>query len=391
MLTLKLKSQEERRLRAGHLWVFSNEIDTDASFKTLTPGSLCRLLDARGKPLGMGYVNPRTLLSLRLLSSAPDATIDAAWFAQRIRSALTLRERIYTEPCYRLVHGESDGLPGLVVDRYGDYLSVQLTTAGMELLKQPLLDALQEVLQPRGMVLRNDSGAREIEGLSAYVETVGEVPEAVEISEEGVRYAVTLKSGQKTGFFYDQRDNRSRLRRYVRGARVLDTFSYVGAWALRAAAYGASAVSCLDSSQAALDSAQRNAQLNGVTLETMRADALDGLKQLRADGRQFEVVVVDPPALIKRRKDLDAGLEHYAALNRAAIQLLPTDGILVSCSCSHHLEADQLKRILLRETRNAGRRLQILEQGEQGPDHPVHPAIPETRYLKAFYCRVVAA
>ncbi len=388
MLTLKLKPQEERRLRAGHLWVFSNEIETDASFKTLVPGTLCRLLDARGKPLGTGYVNPRALLSLRLLSGAADAVIDGEWLAQRIRAALVLRERIYQEPCYRLVYGESDGLPGLVVDRYGDYLSVQLTTAGMEQLKPLVLEALQAVLQPRGMVLRNDSSARDIEGLPAYVDTVGDIPDTVEITEEGVRYAVTLKSGQKTGFFFDQRDNRTRLRRYVRGARVLDAFSYVGAWALRAASYGASAVTCLDSSQAALDSAQGNAKLNGVTLEAIRDEALDGLKALRAEGRQFEVVVVDPPALIKRRKDLDAGLEHYAALNRAAIHLLPADGLLISCSCSHHLEADQLKRILLREARNAGRRLQILEQGEQGPDHPVHPAIPETRYLKAFYCRV---
>ncbi|HEX4895939.1 MAG TPA: class I SAM-dependent rRNA methyltransferase [Solimonas sp.] len=389
ILALKLKPHEERRLRAGHLWVYSNEIETGPEFKAIAPGTLCRVLDSRGKALGLGYVNPKTLLAVRLLSSNAQATIDADWLARRIASALVLRERVYTEPCYRLVHGESDGLPGLVVDRYGDYLAVQLTTAGMEQLKAPVLEALQAVLKPRGIVLRNDSSAREIEGLPSYVESHGEVPETVEIREEGVRYAIALQGGQKTGFFYDQRDNRSRLQRYVAGRSVLDVFSYVGAWALRAAKYGASSVTCLDSSQPALDAALHNAALNGVNLEAIRDDALAGLKALRAAGRSFDVVVVDPPALIKRKKDAEAGQEHYAALNRAALHLLAPEGLLVSCSCSHHLEAEQLQRLLLRESRQTGRRLQILEQGAQGPDHPVHPAIPETRYLKAWYCRVV--
>jgi 23S rRNA (cytosine1962-C5)-methyltransferase len=388
MLTLRLKPREDRRLRAGHLWVYSNEIETGPEFKAITPGALCRVEDARGKPLGTGYVNPRTLLALRLLSGSAEAAIDADWFARRIEAALALRARLYPTPHYRLIHGEADGLPGLVVDRYGDVLCAQFTTAGIENLKATVLDALQAVLKPRGIWLRNDSGARELEGLPAYTEAVGEVPDQVDVIESGVRFRAPLKAGQKTGWFFDQRDNRDRLARYVKDARVLDVFSYAGGWALRARGFGARAVSAVDRSETALAAAAENARLQGVELECLRGEALDVLKALRAQGRQFEVVVVDPPALIKRKKDYEAGLEHYAALNRAALALLPADGFLIACSCSHHLEAEALQRILLRESRNAGRRLQILEHGEAGPDHPVHPAIPETRYLKAFYCRV---
>lgn len=390
MLTLKLKPREERRARAGHLWVYSNEIDTDDKFRTIVPGTLCRLTDSRDKPLGTGYVNPRTLLTLRLLSSDGRAEIDQAWFERRLQSALELRERLYAEPHYRLVFGESDGLPGLVVDRYGDCCVVQITTAGMELLKPQILAALQAVIRPRGIVLRNDTGARELEGLAGGVEVIGEVPASIEVIEDGLRYAIDLQAGQKTGFFFDQRDNRARLQRYVQGRSVLDVFSYVGAWAQRAMHYGAASAACIDSSQPALDAALASAKRNQLKIETIRAEALDGLKALRAEGRSFDVVIVDPPALIKKRKDFEAGLEHYAALNRAALQLLSPDGILISCSCSHHLQADDLQRILLREARTTARRLQILEQGGQGADHPVHPAIPETRYLKAFYCRALA-
>ncbi|TXH04955.1 MAG: class I SAM-dependent rRNA methyltransferase [Nevskiaceae bacterium] len=389
MLTLKLKAHEERRLRAGHLWVYSNEIDTTDGFRAIVPGSLCRVLDARGKPLGVGYVNPRTLMAVRLLSSDAQASIDAEWFARRVQSALKLRERLYPGPYYRLIFGEADGLPGLVVDRYGDVLVLQISTAGMEALKPLIVSALQSVLRPRGMLLRNDVAMRETEGLPDTVEEIGQVPDTVEIDEGGVRFAVPLKTGQKTGWFYDQHDNRDRLARYVRGARVLDVFSYIGGWALRAAAFGAASVACVDASAPALEAAQHNAKLNGVELETLKGAALDVLKQLRDQQRQFDVVIVDPPALIKRKKDLEAGLEHYASLNRVAMQLLAPDGILVSCSCSHHLEAEQLQRVLLRESRQAGRRLQILEQGGQSADHPVHPAIPETRYLKAYFCRVI--
>lgn len=384
---LRLNSNAERRLRVGHRWIFSNEVDTAVTpLKVFKPGDLANVVDARGKTLGTAYVHPNTLIAARLLTTRPDAAIDSEWFQRRLRVALSLRERLYPTPHYRLVFGESDGLPGLVVDRYGEALVVQLSTAGMDVLKPLVIDALQAVLKPAGILLRNDGGARKVEGLPAdALEVIGEVPETVEIIESGVRFNVPIRSGQKTGWFYDQRDNRDRLARYVKDKRVLDVFSYAGAWGLRAMAAGASQATCVDSSQPAIDAADANARLNGLALETRRGDALDVLKQLRTDGRSFEVIVVDPPALIKRKKDHDAGLEHYAALNRAAINLLAPDGILIACSCSFHLAPEDFQRILLRE---AGTKLQILEQGGQGPDHPVHPAIPETRYLKAFFCHV---
>jgi len=389
MQKLQLKIHEERRLRAGHMWAYSNEIDTTATpIKGMAPGSLCALTDYRGKPLGIATVNPHVLLAVRVLSGQGDAEINADFFERRIRQALALRSKLFPSPHYRLVFGESDGLPGLVVDRFGEVLVAQITTAGMELLKPLLTEALQRVLAPKGILFRNDTAMRQTEGLAAEDEVIGEVPDWVHVDESAVAFDAPLKGGQKTGWFYDQRANRDRLAPYAKGARVLDVFSYVGGWALRSAAFGATQVSCIDSSQPALDAAQRSAALNGVTLEAIKADALDALKALRAEGRQFDLVIVDPPALIKRKKDEEAGLAHYGALNRAAMHLLAADGVLVSCSCSHHLSEEQLQRILLRESRQAGRRLQILERGEQGPDHPVHPAIPETRYLKAFYCRV---
>lgn len=387
--TLRLNPNAERRLRVGHSWVFSNEIDTAKTpLKALKAGDLVNIVDARGKTVGTAYANPNSLIAARLLSTRSDAVIDLAWLRRRLAAALALRDSIYPTPHYRLVYGESDGLPGLVVDRFGDVCAVQTNTAGMERLQPLVIQALQAELAPRGILLRNDGSARAVEGLPEVVETVGDAPDTVELLESGVRFIAPVRHGQKTGWFFDQHDNRDRFTRYVRQKRVLDVFSYAGAWAVRAMAAGAASASCVDSSQPALDAARENAALNGVDIETLKGDALDRLKGLRAEGRTFDVVVVDPPALIKRRKDHEAGLEHYAALNRAAMQLLVPGGVLVACSCSFHLEDSELQRILLREARAQNRQLQLLEQGGQGPDHPVHPAIVETRYLKAFFCRV---
>ncbi|TDU24303.1 SAM-dependent methyltransferase [Panacagrimonas perspica] len=387
--TLRLNPNAERRLRVGHSWVFSNEVDTAKTpLKALKAGDLVNIVDSRGKAVGTAYANPNSLIAARLLSSRADAVIDLAWLTRRLAAARAMRDSIYPTPHYRLVYGEADGLPGLVVDRFGDICVVQTNTAGMDRLQPLVIQALQAELQPRGILLRNDGSSRTVEGLPEAVEAIGEVPDSVELVESGVRFKAPVRHGQKTGWFFDQHDNRDRFTRYVREKRVLDVFSYVGAWGIRAMVAGATSATCVDSSQPALDAVVENAALNGVEVEALKGDALDRLKSLRADGRTFDVVVVDPPALIKRRKDHDAGLEHYAALNRAAMQLLVPGGVLVACSCSFHLEESELQRILLREARAQNRQLQILEQGGQGPDHPVHPAIVETRYLKAFYCRV---
>lgn len=385
---LRLNAREDRRLRAGHLWVFSNEVDTKATpLKDFAPGDLAVVTDHKGAALGLAYVNPNALICARLLSRRPDTEINADWFRVRLQAALELREQLFSRPFYRLVHAEGDGLPGLIVDRYDDVLVAQFTTAGMEARRADVMGALQGLLQPRGILLRNDSSIRQLEGLPLTVASIGAVPERIEIEEEGARFLVPLAGGQKTGWFFDQRDNRTRLLRYVKGRRLLDVCSYVGAWGVRAALAGAQAT-CVDSSAAALAAVQANAALNGVRVETREGDALDVLKQLRDANERFDAVVLDPPALIKRKKDFDKGSEYYARMNLLALGLLPAGGLLVSCSCSHHLPTEELLRLVQREARKTGRGLQLLEQGAAAPDHPVHPAIPETAYLKALYFRV---
>ena len=389
---LRLKKQEERRLRAGHLWVYSNEVDTRSTpLSQYEPGQPVVIEAYNGKPLGCGYVNPHSLICARLVSRDASKPLDRSLLVHRLNIALSLRQRLFAEPFYRLVYGESDGLPGLVVDRYGDVLVVQITTAGMEAVKQAVLEALDKVLRPAGIVLRNDGALREMEGLERYSETQGVVPELVELVEHGVRFQVPMQSGQKTGWFYDQRRNRGRLRDYVSGRRVLDVFSYVGAWGVQAAAFGAESVSCVDSSQTALEHARAAAQANevGERLQCLHGDAFEVLRDLCEQREHYDVVIVDPPALIKRKKDAKAGEQAYHRLNQLAMRLLDKDGILVSASCSHHLPMGGLQKILLQGSRHLDRNLQILERGHQAPDHPVHPAIPETEYLKALFCRVL--
>jgi 23S rRNA (cytosine1962-C5)-methyltransferase len=297
---------------------------------------------------------------------------------------------LYAKPFYRLVHGESDGLPGLVLDRYGDVVVAQAGTAGMEALKAEVVAAVEQVIAPHAFIWKNDSGARDLEGLPSYVEAAfGEAPDHVEVEENGVRFRVPTGRGQKTGWFYDQAANRAAFLKYVPGARVLDVFSYLGAWGLSAARAGAAEVVCVDSSAPALDLLQKSADDNGLAVHTRRGDAFDVLAALREAGERFDVVVVDPPAFIKRRRDIPKGQAAYRKLNQLAMQLLPRDGILVSCSCSHHLAQEDLVDAIQQAARHLGRFVQIVAVGGHAPDHPIHPAIPETRYLKALVCRVV--
>jgi len=390
---LRLKKNEHRRLRAGHLWVYSNEINTKHSPLTnFSAGDLVRLEDNSGHLLGTAYVNPQALLCARLLSRRIEDVQDVEFWRLRFRQALALRTRLYSEPCYRLIYGESDFCPGLVVDRYSDVLVVQTATAGMERLLDTIVEALRLELQPRGILLRNDSSSRDRENLPRYQRVAwGEVAEQVLIKENGTQFSVSMEQGQKTGWFYDHRENRARLCRYVSGLRVLDLFSYTGAWGVQAALAGAESVLCVDSSASALQGVQDNALLNECAdrVQTRQGDAFDVLRELLDAGERFDVVILDPPAFIKRRKDQKAGLEAYQRLNERAMRLLVDDGLLLSASCSFHLSANELTRVLLRASRQQGARLSILEYGQQGPDHPVHPAIPETSYLKAVLARVL--
>ncbi|MFO1422025.1 MAG: class I SAM-dependent rRNA methyltransferase, partial [Candidatus Competibacteraceae bacterium] len=375
---LRLRKDEDRRLRAGHLWVYSNEIDVEATpLREFQPGQPVAIQASNGKTLGTGYINPHALLCVRLVSRDLEHPLNPSLLVHRLNVALSLRERLYDRPFYRLVYGEGDSLPGLIVDRYGDACVAQITTAGMERLKDDLLAALQKVLKPAAVLWRNDSRMREMEGLERTVaDAAGAIPDTVTVEEDGLRFQVSPRTGQKTGWFYDQRDNRARLDRYVQGRRVLDVFSYVGAWGIRAAARGAREVLCVDSSAPALEQATANAALNGVgeRVQIRQGDAFEVLKSLREARERFDMVIVDPPAFVKRRKDFKEGALAYRRLNEMAMQVLERDGILVSCSCSQLLSRDTLIQTLLQGSRHLDRNLVMLEQGRQGPDHPVHPA-----------------
>ncbi|MCP5304799.1 MAG: class I SAM-dependent rRNA methyltransferase [Chromatiaceae bacterium] len=390
---LRLAKNQDRRLRAGHLWIYSNEVDNDATpLKSFAPGQVVDIENAAGRWLGRGYVNPNSLICGRLVTRDAAVAIDVSLFIHRIKVALSMRERMYATPFYRLVFGEADGLPGVVVDRYGDYLALQLSTAGMDAQREGLIAALIEVLKPSGIALRNDSAVRELEGLERYVEVAhGVVPDAVPVEEGGCRFEVSLTAGQKTGWFFDQAANRDQFVRYVAGRRVLDMFSYVGAWSVRAAVSGADQVTAVDVSESALQQTEHNARLNAVDdrLRCLRGDAFQVLRELRTQRERFDVVVLDPPAFIKRKKDMKQGVLAYRRLNEAALGLLARDGILVTASCSFHMHRDQLLLAIQQAARHSDRSLQLLQQGQQSLDHPIHPAIPETAYLKAFFMRVL--
>ena len=391
--SLRLKANADRRLRAGHLWVYSNEIDVAATpLHGFAAGDQAILEAAGGKPLGVVAISPNNLICARVLSRDVKHVLDKSLLVHRINVALSLRERLFEQPCYRLVYGDSDLLPGLVVDRFFDILVVQLASAAMERHKDEVLAALIQVLKPRGILLKNDSAARDAEGLERYVDTAfGVVPEWVALEENGVKFEAPVIEGQKTGWFYDHRMNRARLAPYVKGKRVLDLFSYIGGWGVQAAAFGATEVMCVDASGFALDGVERNAALNGLSEQVacIEGDVFAALKELKSAEERFDVVIADPPAFIKRKKDLKNGEAAYRRLNEAAMRLLNKDGILVSASCSMHLPEDDLQNILLTSARHLDRNIQLLERGAQGPDHPVHPAIVETRYIKSLTCRLL--
>jgi 23S rRNA (cytosine1962-C5)-methyltransferase len=389
---LYLKKQEDQRLRKGHLWVFSNEIDIQRSpLEAFTAGDLVQILSAEGKAMGTAYVNPNTLVCARLLSRKTNLKCGQNFFKERLASALALRDKVFRQPYYRLVFGESDGLPGLVIDRFGDVFSVQITTAGIEQRKTALFDALVELFQPTAIVCKNDNGQRELEGLGLDSEVVyGVLPETLIIEENGAKFHVNILDGQKTGWFYDHRSSRAQLAGLAKNLRVLDLFSYTGAWGIPAALAGAAAVTCVDASEGALTLAAESARLNGVAdrMQFIRSDVFEFLKQARLDNGAYDVIVLDPPALIKRKKDFKLGYEAYRRLNHLALQVLAKNGVLVSASCSFHLSRDNLHEILRSSGRHIDRHLAFFASLGQGPDHPIDPAIPETDYLKTFFCSV---
>jgi len=390
---LRLKKGEDKRLRAGHLWIYSNEIDTRVTpLKQFTPGVCVTLENNQGKPLASAYVNPNSLICARVYSRHPDQQLDQSLITQRLQQALAWRMRVYDKPFYRLCYGESDFLPGIVIDRYGEYCVVQLTTAGAECCKPIINEVLVALLSPTGILLRNDSGARELEGLPAYSEVLhGSVPDEILIEENNTGFYALPHTGQKTGWFYDHRSNRKLLQEFAKGKRVLDVFSYSGAWGMAALNAGATGAEFVDASAAALNYVTQHAQLNGFTdrITTHKGDAFEVLANLQQAVSRFDIVVVDPPAFVKRRKDLAAGLRAYYEINRLALSLLNPDGMLISASCSYHVSADDLLNEIRKAALHSPYDIQVIAQGHQAPDHPVHPAMPETHYIKAFFCRAL--
>lgn len=395
MPALRLRPNEERRLRAGHLWVFSNEVDTGRTpLRDFEPGVQAVVEDARGRALGVAYVNPHSLICARLVSRNPAVGLDRSTVVHRLQVALALRERLFPHRCYRWVHGESDGLPGLVVDRFDDVCVVQINTAGMERRWQEIVEAVEQVVGTVRILIRADSPVRELEGLDPWTGWIGEEgPGELTVREGELSFVVPAADGQKTGWYYDQRVNRQRLAAYAPDARVLDGFSYTGGFAIAAARAGAGKVVAVERSWLACDYILENAERNGVAgrVEVVEGDVADYLAAARAHGERFDVAVIDPPAFIKRRREHKAGERAYRGVNEAALRALSRDGILLSCSCSAHLQAQRLQDIVLRAGRHVDRSVRLLERAGAAPDHPVHPAIPETEYLKALFFRSVRA
>jgi len=382
-----LRAGEDRRARDGHPWAFSNEILMDAETKALPAGSLAILRAPSGEALGLATFNPHSLIAARVLSADAEATVDALFLGRRLARAMALRDRLVGVPYYRLIHAEADGLPGVIVDRFGDALVVQLNSAGMDKLTPVLLEALEAELAPTTIVLKNDSPVRELEGLKREVIVAkGELAGPIELVENGARFVADLSGGQKTGWFYDQRDNRRFMAGLAKGGDVLDVFSYSGGFGVLAAKEGAKSVLCVDRSQPALDAAQQAATLNGVDGKVTfdKSEAFEALEKLAAAGRQFDVVICDPPAFVKNRKEIKVGVQGYRKMVRLAAPLVKPSGFLFVASCSHLVDPPLFAEQVRRGLRDSSRSGRILRSSGAALDHPVHPGLPETAYLKAL-------
>ena len=382
---LRLKPREGRRARAGAPWIFSNEIASD--LKSLPPGALVGVQGDDGFEFGTGYCNAGSLIAIRLLEAAPGTEIDRQFFAARIGRALSLRETLFDASFYRLVHSEGDRLPGLSIDRFGDTCVVQITTYGMEALVDPILQALDELLKPANVVLRADSPSRALEGLSSYVRAAkGEVPAHLGLEENSTRYFADLSGGQKTGWYYDQRDNRTFMASLARSKAILDVYCHSGGFALAAARGDAKEVSGLDSSAPALALAEDGAAANAATgvCRFVKADAMEELERLASAKEAFDIVICDPPPFVKSRKDIEAGARAYRRLARLSARVTAPGGFLLLSSCSHNIAMERFQVECAAGIGRSGRRASLIRQAGAGPDHPVHPMLPETAYLKAL-------
>ncbi|MDR3112294.1 MAG: class I SAM-dependent rRNA methyltransferase [Elusimicrobiota bacterium] len=377
-----LKASEGKRIKGGHKWVFSNEIKSIEGRPVA--GEIVALYDSNNSFLGSGFYNPNSLISFRLISKTQE-NIDVFFWTQKILKAKLLRERVYPNAkSYRVVFSESDDIPGFVLDKYEDYLCVQFVCAGADTCKDDILKAAKNVFEPKGIIIKNDNHLRKLENLPLENQIYfGEIPKNVKIDENGIKFHVDLINGQKTGFFFDQRDNRQKFCAYVKDKKILDCFCHTGAFGIYAKKAGAKDVVFVDSSFAALEIAENNYALNGFeSFNGISADALEYMQSQESASEKFDIINIDPPGLIKSRKDFNAGFRHYVKVNAAAMNLLKSHSILTTSSCSHHLSFKDFKEVINQSCAKAKKQAVILEYGFQAKDHPILVSMPETEYLK---------
>jgi len=376
-----------RRAEGGHPWIYSNEVAMDVAAKALAPGSLVTLRRLDERPFGVAMFNPHSLIAARLLDRDAGRSIDRRFFARRFERALKLRERLYDRPYYRLVHAEADGLPGLVIDRFGAVLVMQANTAGMDRLTPLIAEALRGLLAPEAIVVRNDSPARTQEGLPLETGVpLGTIVGPVPVEEAGTVFPADVLTGQKTGWFFDQRDNRAFIAGLTKSARVLDLYCHSGGFAVAAAHKGAVAVLGIDSSAPALALAAEAARHNGVAERTAfrRGDVFAEAAALAAAGERFDIVIADPPPFAPSKRAVPAALRGYRKLAHLAAQLTAPSGFLFLASCSYNVGVAEFAEAVRRGLADAGRTGRILRSSGASPDHPIHPALPESAYLKAL-------
>lgn len=391
VIRLRPKSKPQA-IRHGFPWVFADEVVLDRRTRGLPPGSFAMLEDAERRPLGLVTVNPLSKIVARMMDMDEGARIDGDWLRARIGRALAMRQRLYDAPFYRLVHAEADGLPGLVIDRFGDAAVIQPNAAWADGMAEEIAGALADITGVGTVILNGQGRARGLEGLGERMEVLrGQAPAGpVQVAMNGATYLADLMGGQKTGLFYDQRPNQAFAQRLAKGARVLDVFSHVGGFGLAALAAGAGHATCVDGSAAALELAAGGAQAMGVgaRLAVMRSDAFGAMEELAGEGRRFDLVVCDPPAFAPSKPALEAGLRAYERVAKLAAPLVTPGGYLALCSCSHAADLSAFRNVSARGIGRGGRRGVLIHSGQAGPDHPTLPQLAETGYLKALFFRL---